>query len=89
MRKDNNTTLPHFKTIALSGTLGIPALATHELIYHWLISKIIMPLSINKLKDLKLANANTGTLTEIGQQADLVVRWRMAICLCSSYFIPV
>lgn len=50
MRKDNNTALPHFKTIGIVGHPRHPeALATHELIYHWLISKIIMPLSINKL----------------------------------------
>ncbi|SUC30651.1 Probable inorganic polyphosphate/ATP-NAD kinase [Providencia rettgeri] len=84
MRKDTNTPLPHFKTIGIVGHPRHPeALATHELIYHWLISKNYQAIIDKQVaKDLKLVNANTGTLTEIGQQADLVVvvggRWQYA-----------
>ncbi|KGI83552.1 inorganic polyphosphate kinase, partial [Exiguobacterium mexicanum] len=75
MRKGNNTPQSQFKTIGIVGHPRHPeALATHELIYHWLISKNYHAIIDKQVaKDLKLANANTGSLTDIGQQADLVV----------------
>ena len=75
MQKAKMTPSSQFKTIGIVGHPRHPeALATHELIYHWLISKNYHAIIDKQVaKDLKLKDANTGTLTEIGQQADLVV----------------
>lgn len=60
------------------GLLGHPrhaaALATHENLYHWLISKghnVIVERQI--ARQLGLRNATTGNLTDIGKQADLAI----------------
>lgn len=75
MRKGNNTQKTNFRTIGIVGHPRHPeALATHELIYNWLLSKNYHAIIDKQVaKDLKLQNANTGNLTEIGQQADLVI----------------
>jgi len=64
-----------FQSIGIVGHPRHPnALATHELLYHWLIEKghtVIMEHQI--ARDLKLTGAQTGSLADIGQHADLAV----------------
>ncbi|QCR35250.1 NAD(+) kinase [Nissabacter sp. SGAir0207] len=64
-----------FKRIGIVGHPRHPsALATHEMLYHWLRGKgydVILERLV--AEELKLADAPTGTLAEIGQQADLAV----------------
>ncbi|PLK58368.1 NAD(+) kinase [Candidatus Palibaumannia cicadellinicola] len=64
-----------FKTI---GIVGHPrysnALATHEMLYYWLIEKGINVITEHKIaRDLALYDAITGSLADIGQQADLAI----------------
>ncbi|MCW2255396.1 NAD+ kinase [Providencia alcalifaciens] len=75
MRKDKSTQKSHFETIGIVGHPRHPeALSTHELIYNWLLSKNYNAIIDKQVaKDLNLQNANTGNLTDIGQQADLVI----------------
>ncbi|AKH88265.1 MULTISPECIES: NAD(+) kinase [Edwardsiella] len=64
-----------FESIGLVGHPRHPAaLATHEMLFHWLVGKgysVIVEQQI--ARDLKLQNAQTGTLADIGQRADLAV----------------
>lgn len=64
-----------FKCIGIVGHPRHPsALATHEMLYHWLCSKgyeVIVEQQV--AHDLALENASIGTLAEIGQKADLAV----------------
>jgi len=64
-----------FECIGIVGHPRHPsALATHEMLYHWLISKgyhVIVEQQV--AQDLKLENAQTGTLAEIGKLAELAV----------------
>ncbi|MBS0970647.1 NAD(+) kinase [Chimaeribacter arupi] len=64
-----------FERIGIVGHPRHPsALATHEMLYHWLRSKgydVILERQV--ARELKLEEAATGTLAEIGQQADLAV----------------
>lgn len=65
----------HFKCIGLVGHPRHPtALTTHEMLWHWLCSQgyeVIVEQQI--AHELQFSNARTGTLAEIGQQADLAV----------------
>lgn len=65
----------HFNSIGIVGHPRHPeALATHKLLYHWLISKgyhVIIDQQV--AKELNLNDAITGSLTDIGQIAELVV----------------
>ncbi len=64
-----------FQTIGIVGHPRHPnALATHEMLYHWLSEKghtVILEHQI--ARDLDLTEANTGSLADIGQRADLAV----------------
>ncbi len=64
-----------FKCIGIVGRPRHPeALATHEMLYHWLVSKgycVIVDRQV--AKDIDLKDAQTGGLTEIGKIADLVI----------------
>ncbi|MBS0032526.1 MAG: NAD(+) kinase [Candidatus Baumannia cicadellinicola] len=65
----------NFKTIGILGKHRDPnALVTHETLYYWLIKQgikvIIEPQMAN---NLSLANAITGNVVDIGEQADLVI----------------
>ncbi|AGH74766.1 inorganic polyphosphate/ATP-NAD kinase [Edwardsiella piscicida C07-087] len=64
-----------FESIGLVGHPRHPAaLATHEMLFHWLTGKgypVIVERQI--AHDLKLQHAQTGTLADIGQKADLAV----------------
>lgn len=64
-----------FYTIGIAGHPRHPnALATHEALYHWLNGKgynVIMEHQI--ARDLALTQAITGSLSDIGQQADLAI----------------
>ncbi|CDL79245.1 putative inorganic polyphosphate/ATP-NAD kinase [Xenorhabdus cabanillasii JM26] len=64
-----------FKCIGIVGRPRYPeALATHEILYHWLVSKgycVIVDRQV--AKDINLQGAQTGGLTEIGKMADLVI----------------
>ena len=65
----------HFKCIGIEGHPRHPtALSTHEMLYRWLCTKgyeVIVEQQI--ARELQLKNVKTGTLAEIGQQADLAV----------------
>ena len=65
----------HFKCIGIVGHPRHPtALTTHEMLYRWLCTKgyeVIVEQQI--AHELQLKNVKTGTLAEIGQQADLAV----------------
>ncbi len=65
----------HFKCIGICGTpTATTALTTHEMLYRWLCTKgyeVIVEQQI--AHELQLKNVKTGTLAEIGQQADLAV----------------
>ncbi|WP_340621190.1 NAD(+) kinase [Xenorhabdus siamensis] len=64
-----------FKCIGIVGRPRHPeALTTHEILYHWLVSKgycVIVDRQV--AKDINLQGAQTGGLTEIGKMADLVI----------------
>lgn len=60
------------------GIVGHPrhptALATHEMLYHWLTGKGYSVLIEQQIaRDLNLKDARTASLADIGQQADLAV----------------
>lgn len=65
----------HFNCIGIVGHPRHPtALTTHEMLYRWLCKKgydVIVEQQI--AQELNLQNVKTGTLAEIGQQADLAV----------------
>ncbi|ANI81772.1 MULTISPECIES: NAD(+) kinase [Kosakonia] len=65
----------HFKCIGIVGHPRHPtALTTHEMLYRWLHEKgydVIVEQQI--AQELQLTNVRTGTLADIGQQADLAV----------------
>ncbi|MGV3346905.1 NAD(+) kinase [Enterobacteriaceae bacterium LUAb1] len=65
----------HFKCIAIIGHPRHPtALTTHELLWRWLSEQgydVIIEQQI--AHDLALANAQTGSLADIGQRADLAI----------------
>jgi len=64
-----------FRSIGIVGHPRHPnALATHEMLYHWLIAKgheVIIEHQI--ARDLNLEGVATGSLADIGQRADLAV----------------
>ncbi len=60
------------------GIVGHPrhptALSTHEMLYHWLVSRGYQVIIEQQIaRELKLEGVATGSLAEIGQQADLAV----------------
>jgi NAD+ kinase len=60
--------------LVLSVIRVTPPLTTHEMLYRWLCTKgydVIVEQQI--AQELQLKNVRTGTLAEIGQQADLAV----------------
>lgn len=65
----------HFKCIGIVGHPRHPeALSTHEMLYHWLQQKgydVIIDTQV--AQELKLENAQTGNLTQVGKVADLVI----------------
>ncbi|SCC62945.1 NAD(+) kinase [Kosakonia oryziphila] len=65
----------HFKCIGIVGHPRHPtALTTHEMLYRWLHEQgydVIVEQQI--AQELQLTNVRTGTLADIGQQADLAV----------------
>ena len=65
----------HFKCIGIVGHPRHPtALTTHEMLWRWLSSKGYEVLVEQQIAhELQLSNVKTGTLAEIGQQADLAV----------------
>ncbi|GBU13768.1 NAD kinase [Enterobacterales bacterium] len=64
-----------FECIGIVGHPRHPsALATHEMLYHWLVSKgyeVVVERQV--AQDLKLEGAQTGSLADIGKKADLAV----------------
>ncbi|MGC6387915.1 NAD(+) kinase [Ewingella sp. S1.OA.A_B6] len=64
-----------FECIGIVGHPRHPsALATHEMLYHWLVSKgyeVVVERQV--AQDLKLKGAQTGSLADIGKKADLAV----------------
>ncbi len=64
-----------FECIGIVGHPRHPsALATHEMLYHWLVSnghRVIVERQV--AQELSLENVQTGTLAEIGKLADLAV----------------
>src|SRR5476651_893317 len=64
-----------FECIGIVGHPRHPsALATHEMLYHWLLSKgydVVVERQV--AQDLKLEGAQTGSLADIGKKADLAV----------------
>ena len=65
----------HFKCIGIVGHPRHPtALTTHEMLWRWLCGKGYEVLVEQQIAhELQLSNVKTGTLAEIGQQADLAV----------------
>jgi NAD+ kinase len=65
----------HFKCIGIVGHPRHPtALTTHEMLYRWLCSKGYEVMVEQQIaQELQLKSVKTGTLAEIGQQADLAV----------------
>ena len=65
----------HFKCIGIVGHPRHPtALTTHEMLWRWLSGKGYEVLVEQQIAhELQLSNVQTGTLAEIGQQADLAV----------------
>lgn len=65
----------HFKCIGIVGHPRHPeAISTHEMLYHWLLSQgydVIIDTQV--AQELKLENAQTGDLTQVGKIADLVI----------------
>lgn len=73
---DNTVTeKKHFKYIGIVGHPRHPeALSTHEMLYHWLQAQgydVIIDTQV--AQELKLKNAQTGDLTQVGKIADLVI----------------
>ncbi|NBN75001.1 NAD(+) kinase [Proteus sp. G2615] len=73
---DNTVTeKKHFKCIGIVGHPRHPeALSTHEMLYHWLQAQgydVIIDTQV--AQELKLGNAQTGDLTQVGKAADLVI----------------
>ncbi|CRL60929.1 NAD(+) kinase [Proteus mirabilis] len=73
---DNTVTeKKHFKCIGIVGHPRHPeALSTHEMLYHWLQAQgydVIIDTQV--AQELKLKNAQTGDLTQVGKIADLVI----------------
>ncbi|MBQ0212399.1 NAD(+) kinase [Proteus vulgaris] len=73
---DNTVTeKKHFKCIGIVGHPRHPeALSTHEMLYHWLQAQgydVIIDTQV--AHELKLENAQTGDLTQVGKVADLVI----------------
>lgn len=64
-----------FECIGIVGHPRHPsALATHEMLYHWLISKDYQVIVEQQVaKDLALEGVKTGSLADIGRAADLAV----------------
>lgn len=65
----------HFRCIGIVGHPRHPtALTTHEMLYRWLCSKGYEVMVEQQIaQELQLKSVKTGTLAEIGQQADLAV----------------
>ncbi|WP_313619025.1 NAD(+)/NADH kinase, partial [Pantoea septica] len=65
----------HFNCIGIVGHPRHPtALTTHEMLWRWLTSKGYQVIIEKQIaQELNLQDAQTGTLAEIGQQADLAV----------------
>lgn len=65
----------HFKCIGIVGHPRHPeAISTHEMLYHWLLAQgydVIIDTQV--AQELKLENAQTGNLTQVGKVADLVI----------------
>lgn len=65
----------HFKCIGIVGHPRHPeAISTHEMLYHWLLAQgydVIIDTQV--AQELKLENAQTGDLTQVGKVADLVI----------------
>lgn len=65
----------HFKCIGIVGHPRHPeAISTHEMLYHWLLAQgydVIIDTQV--AQELKLENAQTGDLTQVGKAADLVI----------------
>ncbi|MCT8263915.1 NAD(+) kinase [Proteus terrae] len=65
----------HFKCIGIVGHPRHPeAISTHEMLYHWLLARgydVIIDTQV--AQELKLENAQTGDLTQVGKVADLVI----------------
>lgn len=66
------------KKFTCIGIVGYPrhpsALTTHEMLYHWLIARGYYVMIERKIaQNLQLKNAITGSLSDIGQHADLAV----------------
>ncbi|VAX76624.1 NAD kinase [Serratia symbiotica] len=66
------------KEFTYIGIVGHPrhtsALATHEILYHWLTARGYCVLIEHRIaQDLRLKDAITGNLTDIGQRAELAV----------------
>lgn len=75
----------HFKCIGIVGHPRHPtALTTHEMLWRWLCSKGYEVLVEQQIAhELQLSNVKTGTLAEIGQQAD-PRWWWAATAICSA-----
>ena len=65
----------HFNCIGIVGHPRHPtALTTHEMLWRWLTSRGYQVIIEQQIaQELNLQDAQTGTLAEIGQQADLAV----------------
>ena len=65
----------HFRCIGIVGHPRHPtALTTHEMLYRWLCGKGYEVMVEQQIaQELQLKSVRTGTLAEIGQQADLAV----------------
>ncbi len=67
----------HFRCIGIVGHPRHPtALTTHEMLYRWLCGKgyeVMVEQQIAREQELQLKCVKTGTLADIGQQADLAV----------------
>ena len=63
----------HFKCIGIVGHPRHPtALTTHEMLYRWLHAKGYDVMVEQRIAhELKLSNVRTGTLADIGQQAEI------------------
>lgn len=75
MLTDNTAKNKSFRCIGIVGHPRHPeALATHELLYHWLLKKgLRVIVESDVAAEMRLTDAVTGTLPDIGQQADLVI----------------
>ena len=63
----------HFNCIGIVGHPRHPtALTTHEMLWRWLTARGYQVIVEQQIaRELKLSNVATGTLAEIGRQADL------------------